>query len=242
MFVVIAGQHDEIARAFAAHDGAHELGVMTSLDLACAGWRHNLGAAHAGTAVVAGRCVPVSEIEGVVTRLPYVWESELAHIAAPERAYVAGELSAFLLAWLTALRCPVLNRPAPASLTGPGWRLPQWLQLAARTGLNVRPYAQHCPTPGDEPAAQDAAGDGAARGGTTTTLTVVGEQCFGAGAAELKTQARALARAADVALLAVYFDGAGADAAFLGVNTCPDVSAPEVAAAVLAQLAGGDAC
>jgi hypothetical protein len=238
MFVVVASQHDEIARAFAAQGGAHEIGVMTSFDLASAGWRHRLGATHEGTAVVGGRSVAVREIEGVLTRLAYVWESELTHIAAPDRAYVAGEMSAFLLAWLTALRCPVLNRPAPASLTGPSWRLPKWMQLAARTGLTVRPYAQHYPAPGDEPGT-DAAGEAHC---STTMLTVVGEQCFGAGVAELKTQARALARAAGVALLTVYFDGTDADAAFLGVNTCPDISVPEVGAAVLAHLAGGDTC
>ncbi len=240
MFVVIASQRDEIAQAFAARGGAHEIGIMTSRDLSCAGWRHRLSAPHEAMAVVGGRSVPGPEIEGVLTRLPYVWESELAHIAERERAYVASEMSAFLLAWLTSLRCPVLNRPAPASLTGPSWRLPKWLQLAARTGLAVRPFIQDCHALNEQPSTLSRHAPDEAH--AVTTLTVVGGHTFGVAADELKAQARALAHAAGVALLGVYFDGAGAGATFLGINTCPDISGPEIGAAVRACLAGGVPC
>ncbi|HEX5501094.1 MAG TPA: hypothetical protein VFW96_00645, partial [Thermomicrobiales bacterium] len=71
------------------------------------------------------------------------------------------------------------------------------------------------------------------------TLTVVGDRCLGAGAGALADGARRLAAAAGADLLAVRFGGAGAGAPFLGATPWPDLSAPDVADAILAHLGGG---
>jgi hypothetical protein len=59
-------------------------------------------------------------------------------------------------------------------------------------------------------------------------VTIVGERCVGDG--RLAHPAHALARAADVTLLDVAFD---AQDRFVGVDPWPDLSRPDVAAALL---------
>jgi hypothetical protein len=95
------------------------------------------------TAVVDGQVVAVEEISGVLIRLPYVFEQELLHIVPGDRAYVAAEMQAFLISWLSRLKCPVLNRPTPSYLLGPNWRPQQWVYTAAQVGIPVRPVHQH---------------------------------------------------------------------------------------------------
>ena len=87
--------------------------------------------------MINGRVVNTDEIEGVVTRLPYVQEDELRVISAEDRPFVASEIHAFLVSWLSSLRCPVLNAPTPACLCGPNWRLEEWLHAAAMLGIPV---------------------------------------------------------------------------------------------------------
>lgn len=69
--------------------------------------------------------------------------------------------------------------------------------------------------------------------------TVVGAHCFGAVPDALKGRARRLADLANVRLLAVYFSGTGDDAAFVGADPWPDISSPELGAAVIALLRQG---
>ena len=68
--------------------------------------------------VVDGRIVRCQKIAGVLTRLPYVYEREVHHIALDDRQYVAAEMGAFLTAWLASLACPILNRPMLVTCRG----------------------------------------------------------------------------------------------------------------------------
>src|SRR5712691_9521340 len=108
MLVVLASRSDESARALVAWAG-HPVSLLTPADLSRAGWQYRSCCRHVGTAVIHGQVVPVGEIDGVLTRLPSVSENDLTDIAAEDRAYAAVEMSAFLLAWLAGLRCPVVN-------------------------------------------------------------------------------------------------------------------------------------
>jgi hypothetical protein len=56
----------------------------------------------------------------------------LSWIAADDRSYAMAEVNAFLVAWLSSLTCPVLNRPTATSLCGPGWSQTHWRIAAAR--------------------------------------------------------------------------------------------------------------
>ena len=71
------------------------------------------------------------------------------------------------------------------------------------------------------------------------TLTVVGNRCFGVAEGNLKRDALRLARAAEVNLLAVHFDGPGRRSLFLGANPSPDLVSPVVMDAVFELLTAG---
>jgi hypothetical protein len=147
VLVVVASSQDRIAAAiagrWASEPGSGGAAVLTCRDLSVAGWSYRPGQGARSRAVVGGRRVAAREIEGVLVRLPHVPLDELAHIAPDDREYVAEEMRAFLLSWLSDLPCPVLNRPTPTSLAGPGWSPAQWIVAATRVGLRVGPVRWH---------------------------------------------------------------------------------------------------
>ena len=247
MLVVVASRHDEVARVFAERHATDGVALLTPEDLSRPGWSLSLGTSGwepDGTAVVAGRLVRSVDIAGVLTRLPRVSAAELTRIVAADRRYVAAEMTAFLLAWLASLSCPVLNRPTPSCLAGPNWWPERWVHLATRLGVPTR--AARCgslTTPwdaGDD--AEDGNPDPAAPpiASPLVTVTVVGRRCLGPAADRLAGAARRLAAAAGADLLAVHFDGAEPESRLVAADLWPDVSSPIVAEAVMAHLTGAD--
>lgn len=234
MLVVVARSHDQIAHDLIARWALHGTALLSCEDLSVAGWRVHLGSPDTSTAVIGGQAVPAAKIVGVMTRLPAVIPEDLRHIVPEDRGYVASEMTAFLTAWLAELRCPVLNRPTPGCLMGPDWRQEQWVHMAARLGMPVRPIRRRAGVAGDAEAEDLAI--------NPVTVTVVGARCFGGVDGSLMVQAQRLADAAHVDLLAVHFDGPEAGARFLSADLWPDVTAPEVAGAILEYLTRGAAC
>jgi len=224
-FLVLASRSDAAAISFATSAGP-EIRLMTPADLSQPGWKFRLGDVASSMAMIAGQPVPSAAIAGVLTRLPGVAEHDLPHIVASDRAYVAAEMSAFLLAWLTALDCPLVNRPTPQCLSGPMWRPEQWVVLANRLGISARPVIRRA-------ARENASvtGDGAVS--AATTITIVGRQHVGEDDETLVKRAHALADAACVDLLAVQFDGCGADAHFVGASSWLDLADERVAIKVM---------
>lgn len=188
---------------------------MTCRDFLSPGWRYHVGNPNASSLVLHGNKLPVSEISGVLTRLPYVWVEELPEIVPTDRAYVASEICAFLLCWLSELNCPVLNRPRPGCLTGPCLRPEQWVATASRLGMRVRPVRREAD--GSIARQVDSTEDG------SVTVNVIGDRILGSADEALNIQARQLAEALDVALLGVRFSSPEADAAFLEATLCPDL-------------------
>src|SRR6266545_2541670 len=116
--VVLASAADQVA--FTLHDrlSRSDVAVLTPRDLSRPGWFYRPGTR--GSALVAdGEEFGSEEIAALVTRLPWVSEFELPQIVEGDRAYVASEMGAFLIAWLSELACPVANRPSPSCLCGP---------------------------------------------------------------------------------------------------------------------------
>jgi hypothetical protein len=114
--------------------------VLTCKDLSIGGWRHylNLNSSLNSVSVIGGKEIPTRYIEGVLTRLTYITHHELPHITLKDREYVASEMMAFLVSWLSFLRCPVLNRPStPICLCGPNWRQEEWIHAASKVGIPV---------------------------------------------------------------------------------------------------------
>lgn len=255
MILILASRWDTTAQDLAAAWADQPVRVMTARDLSRAGWCQRLGtqdvtigrnaatcpdatirphpavssdiAIRHDRAVIHGQPIANEEIQGVLTRLPWVTDTELPEIVAPDRAYVAAEMSAFLLFWLSGLTCPVLNEPTPTCLSGPGWRPERWTRAAAETGMTVRALQRDSRVKG---APADSA--------PSTSVTVVGSQVYGEVHPDLKQRARLLAELAHVSLLTVRFSGAERGAAFLGADPSPSLDHHSVRAAVLEHLTG----
>jgi hypothetical protein len=230
MLVVVCSSRDRSARDLCRRWRAHDARLLTARDLSLPGWRHRLDDSAASCAVISGRSVPARSITGVLNRLPSVDESELPHIVSHDRAYVAAEMNAFLLAWMSSLSCPIVNRPTPNCLVGPNWRIEQWTAAAASLRIPVHPW-HHSSARNAVPAPHPAVG---------AEVIVAGSRAFGP--PELARAATDLARLAGVALVAVQFSRATSDAAFVGVNLLPPLSSPLVANAAFDCLSGDRPC
>ena len=232
--IIVAGRHDRQARELAERWSGSGAALLTCEDLSVAGWRYMPGDPELSTVVIGGRSIAANGISGVFTRLPHVPERELVRISREDRRYVAAEMTAFLRSWLSTLRCPVLNRPVPTSLSGPGWCQEQWIHTAARLGIPARPIRRHIAFPTDAAEAEPVSPD--------VNVTVIGERCLGSPNGVLAAQARRLARAAGVDLLSVRFGETGGGTELLGADPWPIVSSPEVADAILEYLTEGGRC
>ncbi len=207
MIVVVASSHDTRARNIVAHWGSQCAAMLTAEDLSRPGWSFSAPRTSGGVAVIGGERVRCSEISGILTLRPCIFQGELADIHADDRAYVAAEMNAFLLAWLAAQSCPVLNRPSAWCLAGPNWRPEQWTQAAARVGIPVHTRRRHVPGAGS--ASEDAIAE----------VIAVGERTFGFDDLIFAGWARRLARAAGVALLCARFSQE--DRRFLSAHPWP---------------------
>jgi hypothetical protein len=232
MIVIVANRWDRTAKAWATRWTRYGTGVLTAQDLSAAGWRQRLSQLESGTAVIEGKLVPQREITGVLTLLPCVTERELVDIAPEDRPYVATEMTAFLLFWLSNLKCPVLNRPTPMCLSGPYWRREKWLSVAAQAGIPVQAFRRRA-VPGSS-AEEDAVP-------AATIVIVAGKSVIGEADPELQLQARRLAELAGVGLLAVHFSSPEHDARFVTASTFPNLSDDRAAEAVLEYLRAGPA-
>lgn len=225
--VILAGTWDERARALAERWSGAGAVLLSPPDLSLQGWRLQPRNPGAFRAVIGARWLRASEIGSVLVRLPYVSADELPHIAPSDRAYVAEEMTAFLLAWLTELPCLVVNRPTPSCLAGPALRDEQWVRLASSRGIPCRPVLRRVRL--DESRE-------APRTSVRTTVTVVGKRQLGEAHPSLTKHAACLATAAGVDVLAVHFDGADGDGRLVGADLWPDVDHNDVADNLLELL------
>jgi hypothetical protein len=216
MLVVVASRYDQGAREIVARWAPQGAMILTCEDVSSGGWRYDVTAPEDSLAVIGGQKIPCSEITGVLTRRPCILEEELLHITPGDRRYVAAEMNAFLIAWLSSLSCPMFNRPTASSLSGPNWRREQWIHAAARQGIPVRPGYRWVPFERDEHPAISKE--------NVSEVTIVGERSFGEVDEVVVAQAKRLAAAAGVNLLSVAFDGSQAGASFIGANPIPPIT------------------
>lgn len=135
MIAVLGSEIDPAARSLV--DAWKDAGavLLSARDLCTRGWVFQVPARGGDAFVAGGTPRPAATLLGVVVRRPAVAAEELPWIAAEDRQYVATEINAFLVAWLSALPCPVLNRPTATSLCGPAWSHTHWKVAAARAGV-----------------------------------------------------------------------------------------------------------
>lgn len=227
--LVLADAQDVAAQAFVHRYRGEGARLLSPADLSCAGWRYRVGDAAGSVAVAGGLACPAAALRGVVTRLPAIGRWHLPHVADTDRDYVASEMNAFLVAWLSALPCPVLNRPVLPSLSGPGWCWDQWVRLAIASGVPVAP-SRRAVRPGQPASMPAPIPHGSVR------IDIIGATVVGHGHASLAAHARRLAEGAGVALLGVQFDGDHGDAQVVGVDPWPDLSEPRIGSALMACL------
>jgi hypothetical protein len=219
MIAVLASRLDSEAQALVAAWSAAGAALLSAEDLCTTGWVFDPGDPATGTAVVAGRRVPVSALRAVLTRRPAVVAEELGQINPADRPYVAAETNAFLVAWLSALPCRVVNRPTPTSLCGPAWNHVHWQAAAGRAGVAWAEDPR-----GQEPLAEHAE--------ETETLIVCGENVLFARDGATAAMARALAREAGVTLLGVRMR----NRTLCGASVAPNLGDASVRAALLEHL------
>jgi hypothetical protein len=173
------------------------------------------------------------EIDAVLIRRLAVVGSDLPQIAPSDRGYVAAEMNAFLVYWLTALDRPILNHPTPRSLCGPGWYPEHWMQCAASAGLRVKAMKRAIKLRSVENPSWPKPE------GPYVELTIVGENWFGDVDSALARKALTVAKMAGVQLVKFSFDGSGSDATFLAADVCPPIDDEYIEQAVLAYFEVG---
>lgn len=225
MLIILAKRDDQTAVWLANRWRPHGAVLVTAADLSSSGWSLHLRSPGRSTLCVGGCSISNNEVEGVLTCISCVPVEDLHHIVPSDRYYIASEMTAFLLSWLSSLAVPVLNRPTPGSLAGPGWRAEEWMHFAAKQGIAVQPMLRKAPN-GVKPPERKSACE----------VTVVGGRCVGDTAPMLVRKAEMLAKAADTDLLSLKFTGAEMDSALLSVSPWSDLASPGVADAVLHHL------
>jgi hypothetical protein len=230
VLVIAANRYDQVAKEMVSRWATLGAGLLTCVDLSLSGWQYPLSMTNKSMAVIGGQVVPVKEITGILTRLPCVFEQELTEIILDDRAYVAAEMTAFLLDWLSELKCPVLNQPTPTCLLGPYWRQERWVYTAAQIGIPIHAVHRRATLSTLTPSAP--------LDECSASVIVVGKHCFGAVDETLAAQARQLADVAQTNLLTVRFSHAQAGAAFISAEPWSNLDTDEVAQAILAYLQG----
>jgi hypothetical protein len=218
MLLMVASALDDDAGALAGHLAEHgiDVALATPRDLSRRGWRWRIDRPQDARAATGNRVIPADELDGVVGLLPWVSAWELGHIVPEDREYVASEMSAFLLAWLSQLECPVLDRPTASSLTGFGHGPQAWAAAAARAGVCADPRAE------DQPA---------------TEVTVLGGRAVAPGMPTmLRSAALRVAAAAGRELVTLRFREVSEEPVLIGARPRAAVGTPAVADALLAWL------
>jgi hypothetical protein len=226
LIVLFSNGREAVAAELTRRWARHGVVLMTPLDLSQRGWVLDDGCDF-GHCVLDGKRRLCHDISGVLVRATHVAAEDLDHISEPERRYVAAEMTAFLIHWLTQLTCRVLNRPSRGCLGGPGWHPEHWAVMAGRVGLEARPVQRQV---GFRLAEPGTVSDG------TRVVTVVGERAFGDGSPALHQKSIALARLARTDLVRFVF---GDDTERLvRADPFPPPDHPEIEEAVLATLTG----
>lgn len=239
MIVIVGSQRDQECQNLIKRwtDSHVDVVLCTCQDLSFPGWRHYSTYPKKSSAVIGKRVVKYEEITGVLTRRPFVFEQELVHISAEDRQFVAAEMNSFLIAWLSSLSCPVLNRPSARCLSGPNWRIEEWLHAAAGLGIATRSTAHK-----DLKNREDNCKGDRIPESVEQVITVIGEKYIGSTDAKLACVARKLAARAGTDLLEVRFriltDGSYL---MIDANPWPEIGSTALSDAILHHLTDNQA-
>lgn len=216
MIAVLSSRFDDdVRKAASAWQPGDDVVLLTLDDFLAPGWVVPTNSIADSMFVADGRILPARELTAVLNIIPQVYDFELLGIRRRDRRYVSAELFAFLVWWLRALPCPVLNRPTPGCLNGPSWSEAQWANACRRAAIPTTPVRR------------DSANTSlrAVRAGNTCSTTVIGEQAYGE---VFPDECRTLAVLADTRFLQVFFRQEDRTWIFHGVNLLPSIQRPEI--------------
>ncbi|NNE54056.1 MAG: hypothetical protein HKN30_16840 [Sulfitobacter sp.] len=143
MLVFLCNPGDVMAGPFVAElRRRHRLAaqIITPQELVYApDMQHLLGEAETYSAVTLKThgTLENASITGLVNRVDFLPDAHLANVNAADRTYIQQELLAIWSSWISALPCPVLNRPTAISIAGPVYHPAIWHHYAAAVGLPV---------------------------------------------------------------------------------------------------------
>jgi hypothetical protein len=223
MVLVIANRFDPAANKLAQEwNGSEALGIITPRELISEGWSFDPLQAHTGTFIYDGGRAQVSNIHAVLVLLHSVQAAELADlIMEHDREYVAAEVTSFLLAWLTQLPCPIVNKPSTDGLAGQYWRVERWTIEAARAGLPISVSIRRIPLV-DEPSR------------SVSDVVIVNGKAVSKSNQLLEERAARLAKHVGAGLIRVTFDDNGR---FVWANPTPNLASDTpTRTAILEQL------
>jgi hypothetical protein len=213
MVIIVANRDDASAGEIARASTRQAAVVMTADDLVHGGWQWTPGAIDDAWIRAGGRRMQARAITAVVALIPAISVAELPMIDAGDRAYVATEMTAMLAAFLSELRCPVLNRPSPTRLDGPAWSDERWRIQARQHGICVV-SSSGVPGPTSVPESNDA---------PVREVLIIGEQWFGRVPAEIRRRLHSLAELIGVRIFSVRFLHTGRRMELVGVSTLPRI-------------------
>jgi hypothetical protein len=207
MILILASQSDLAAQTFADEYLPGRARVVRPADLSTPHWRYGTWKDAENYIVASGQVISQEAVTAVLTLLPGLAPTELAHIVPEDREYVAAEMHAFLFFWLNELECPLLNRPQHGTLTGPAWSVERWRWAAQAAGLSDQ---HRCDHEGD------------------IIVSVIGDRVVGAEDPILRSGVRRLAAQAGVTILTTFFS----HGQLIYAHPIPRLSHPDVARAV----------
>jgi hypothetical protein len=136
VIAVVGSVHDRVAASMVASwPSAH---LLSAEDLTSAGWVWG-SEGKPRRWVIDGQSVEDEDITGVFIRRSTVYPEELLSIHPDDRAYLAAEAHAFLIAVLASTQAIVVNPVGDGALGDEALRPERWIRLAAAANLNVRP-------------------------------------------------------------------------------------------------------
>jgi hypothetical protein len=147
MWLVLANSGDDSAK-WAYHGlcarGLSPCYYVDETVLSTARIAHRLGRTetHVLIEFADGRRFETGSISGVLNRMAWLNVRCRGELTTDDRAYALQEQTALFTSWLYSLPVPVINRPAPFELAGPGKTELEWRWLAHSAGLGVLP--QRC--------------------------------------------------------------------------------------------------
>lgn len=227
MVLVLASIFDRAAASFATELAFRtSASLVTCSDLALAPLSLEHPSFDTSTITINGERLAVPQFRGVLNLLPVVFPDELLFYDEAEREYQSAEFHALLTFFLSSLRCPVVNRPTAASLTGPFASQVGWRQLARAEGL---PVSKVKITSGSfvNPFVITA-------GTESIEIACLNGRVIGSSHGNLSNWTINLAKRGDVKYLrAIYTRGGDGDSRLLTAITVPDVTSGPTRAALI---------